>query len=169
MTPMHAFTVPVFARALRNLRHVLEVGERYAEEKQIAPEVLLTTRLIPDMFTLTRQVQIATDHAKNACARLTATEAPPFPDEETTFAQLYARIDRCVAYVESFDAAKFEGSQTRPVQVKTRAGELNFDGQGYVTTFALPSFFFHVATAYDILRASGAPLGKKDFLGGAGR
>ena len=169
MTPMHAFTVPVFARALRNLRHVLETGERYAEEKQIAPDVMLQTRLIPDMFPLVRQVQIATDHAKNACARLTATEPMPFPDDETTFAQVYARIDRCIAYIESFDASQFEGSQTRPVQVKTRVAELNFVGEDYVTTFALPSFFFHVTTAYAILRDAGVPLGKRDFLGGAGR
>lgn len=169
MTPMHAFTAPVFVRALNNLRHVLETGERHAQEKQIAPDVLLGTRLIPDMLPLVRQVQIATDHAKNACARLTATEAPAFPDEETTFAELYDRIARCVAYVESFDAQQFEGAQTRPIHVKTRTAEMRFDGLDYVTTYALPNFFFHASTAYAILRASGVPLGKKDFLGAAGR
>ena len=169
MTPMHAFTVPVFARALRNLRHVLETGERYAEEKQIAPDVMLQTRLIPDMFPLVRQVQIATDHAKNACARLTATEPMPFPDDETTFAQVYARIDRCIAYIESFDAAQFEGSESREVIVKSRLGELRFGAREYIANFALPNFFFHVTTAYAILRDAGVPLGKRDFLSGAGR
>lgn len=166
---MHAVSVPVFVRALRNLRKVLEIGERFAADKQIAPEVLLQTRLIPDMLPLVRQVQIATDMAKNACARLTATEPLPFPDEETSFEQLYARIDRCIAYVESFDAAQFEGSESRAIAFRNRSGELNFDGLGYLETFVLPNLFFHATVAYSILRIAGAPLGKNDFLGGAGR
>ena len=166
---LHAFTAPVFIRTLRNLMHVLRAGEKHAAEKGIAPDVLLNTRLIPDMLPLVRQVQIATDHAKNCCARLTATEPMPFPDEEKTFEELHARIARCIAYVESFDAAQFEGAASRPVQVKSRLGELNFDGQGYVTSFALPNFFFHASMAYAILRASGVPIGKADWLGDVGR
>jgi hypothetical protein len=166
---LHAFTAPVFIRTLRNLLHVLQAGQKYAAEKNIAPDVLLGTRLIPDMLPLTRQVQIATDHAKNCCARLTATEPMPFPDEEKTFEELEARIARCIAYVESFDAAQFEGAGSRPIQVKSRLGELNFDGQGYVTSFALPNFFFHASMAYAILRASGVPIGKADWLGDVGR
>ena len=166
---LHAFTAPVFIRTLRNLLHVLQAGQKHAAEKNIAPDVLLGTRLIPDMLPLVRQVQIATDHAKNCCARLTATEAMPFPDEEKTFEELEARIARCIAYVESFDAAQFEGAGSRPIQVKSRLGELNFDGQGYVTSFALPNFFFHASMAYAILRASGVPIGKADWLGDVGR
>jgi hypothetical protein len=166
---MHTMSVPVFARALRNLRSVLEIGERFAGEKGIAPEVLLQTRLIPDMLPLVRQVQIATDMAKNGCARLTATEPMPFPDDETSFEQLYARIDRCLAYIEAFDKAQFDGSETRAISFQTRTGPLNFDGLGYLTTYLLPNLFFHGAIAYAILRVAGAPLGKNDFLGGAGR
>ena len=107
---MFEFSVPVFVRTLRNLRAVLEIGEKFAGEKGIAPDVLLQTRLIPDMLPLVRQVQIATDMAKNGSARLTATEPMPFPDEEATFGELYARIDRCIGYLEGFKAPQFEGT-----------------------------------------------------------
>ena len=166
---LHAFTAPVFIRTLQNLLKVLRAGQKHAAEKNIEADVLLNTRLIPDMLPLVRQVQIATDHAKNCCARLTATEALPFPDDEKTFDELEARIARCIAYIESFDAAQFEGAASRPIQVKSRLGELNFDGQGYATTFALPNFFFHASMAYAILRASGVPIGKSDWLGDVGR
>ena len=166
---MFEFSVPVFVRTLRNLRAVLRIGETFAAEKGIAPEVLLQTRLIPDMLPLVRQVQIATDMAKNACARLTASEPLPFPDEETTFADLYARIDRCIAYVEGFAPARFEGSESRSIAFRTRAAELEFDGLGYLTSFVVPNLFFHASIAYAILREAGAPLGKSDFLGDAGR
>ncbi|HVQ33785.1 MAG TPA: DUF1993 domain-containing protein [Lysobacter sp.] len=169
MISMHAMTVPVLVRALRNLRGVLEIGERFAGEKKIAPEVLLQSRLIADMLPLVRQVQIATDTAKNACARLTDTEPMPFADDETTFEQLYARLDRCIAYMETFDKDRFDGSETRPIAFKTRTAELKFDGLGYLTSFVLPNTFFHCTTAYAILRVAGAPLGKTDFLAGAGR
>lgn len=162
---MQEATVPVFLRTLRNLRHVLEIGEKHAADKGIAPEVLMQSRLIPDMLPLVRQVQIATDHAKNACARLAAVEAMPFPDEETTIAQLYARIDRCIEYVGTFTAAQFEGSESREVIVKSRLGELRFGAREYIANFALPNFFFHASMAYAILRDAGAPLGKGDWLG----
>ena len=170
MSPtMHAFTAPLFVRTLRNLQHVLLLGKQYAAEKGIAPEVLLQTRLIPDMLPLARQVQIATDMAKNCCARLTATEPMPFPDDETTFEQLEDRIARCIAYVESFDESQFQGSESRTISFRNRTGELNFDGYGYLTTFVIPNLYFHVSIAYAILRASGVPLGKSDFIGDAGR
>lgn len=166
---MFEFSVPVFVRTLRNLRAVLEIGEKFAGEKGIAPDVLLQTRLIPDMLPLVRQVQIATDMAKNGSARLTATEPMPFPDEEATFGELYARIDRCIGYLEGFKAPQFEGSESRAITFKTRAGDLNFDGLGYLTTYVVPNLYFHASIAYAILREAGAPLGKNDFLGGAGR
>jgi len=165
---MFEFSVPVFVRTLRNLRSVLEIGEKFAGEKGIAPEVLLQSRLIADMLPLVKQVQIATDMAKNGCMRLTATEPVPFADDETTFEQLYARLDRCIAYVEGFRPEQFAGSESRAIAFRTRAGELNFDGLGYLTSFVIPNLFFHASIAYAILREAGAPLGKNDFLG-AGR
>jgi len=165
---MFEFSVPVFLRQLRNLRGVLEIGEKFAGEKGIAPEVLLQSRLIADMLPLVKQVQIATDMAKNGCMRLTATEPVPFADDETTFEQLYARLDRCIAYVEGFRPEQFAGSESRAIAFRTRAGELNFDGLGYLTSFVIPNLFFHASIAYAILREAGAPLGKNDFLG-AGR
>ena len=120
------------------------------------------------MLPLVRQVQIATDMAKNGSARLTATEPMPFPDEEATFGELYARIDRCIAHVESFKPDQFAGAESRAISFKTRAGELHFDGLGYLTSFVLPNLLFHASIAYAILREAGAPLGKNDFLG-AGR
>ena len=165
---MFEFSVPVFVRQLRNLRSVLEIGEKFAGEKGIAPEVLLQSRLIADMLPLVKQVQIATDMAKNACTRLTATEPVPFADDETTFEELYARIDRCIAHVESFKPDQFAGAESRAISFKTRAGELHFDGLGYLTSFVLPNLLFHASITYAILREAGAPLGKNDFLG-AGR
>ena len=166
---MFEFSVPVFVRTLRNLRNVLEIGEKFAGEKNIAPDVMLQTRLIPDMLPLVKQVQIATDMAKNGCMRLTATDPVPFADDEATFADLYARLDRCIALVEGFQPAQFEGSESRAITFKTRAGDLDFDGLTYLTTYVVPNLFFHASIAYAILREAGAPLGKNDFLGGAGR
>ena len=170
MSPsMHAFTAPIFIRTLRQLQHILARGKQHAEDKGIAPEVLLQTRLIPDMLPLVRQVQIATDMAKNACTRLTATEPVPFADDEKTFEELEVRIARCIAYVESFDASQFEGSESREINFSNRSGPLSFDGYGYLTTFVLPNLYFHTSIAYAILRAAGVQLGKNDFIGDAGR
>ena len=107
--------------------------------------------------------------AKNSCARLTATEPLPFPDDEKSFAELYARIARCIDYIEGFAPEQFEDAFSRPITFKTRTGDLNFDGYGYLTSYVLPNLFFHASIAYAILRVAGAPLGKNDFLGGAGR
>lgn len=165
---MYQISVPVFVRALRQLKHVLQKGEAYAQEKGFDPAVLLQTRLFPDMFPLLRQVQIATDLGKNGAARLAAVEPLKFEDDETDFAQLHARIDRALDYLGTFRAEQIDGSEGRPVSVMTRArGELKFDGQTYLLTFVLPNLFFHVTTAYDLLRHTGVPLGKVDFLGPA--
>ena len=166
---MFEFSVPVFVRQLRNLRNVLEIGEKFAGEKGIAPDVLLQSRLIADMLPLVKQVQIATDTSKNACARLTGTEPVPFADDETTFAQLYARLDRCIEVLGTYTPEQFEGAEARPVAFKTRTAELKFTGEDYLGTFALPNLFFHTTVAYSILRVAGAPLGKTDYLAGAGR
>ena len=163
---MYQASAPVFLRALHNLRAVLNKGEAHAIDKGYDPAVLLQTRLIPDMLPLVRQVQIATDMAKNGCARLAGVEPLAFPDDETTFAQLYARIDRALDYIKGFTAAQLDGSETRAVSFMTRNnGEMKFDGQSYLLHFVLPNLFFHSTTAYAILREAGVALGKTDFIG----
>ena len=162
---MYQASVPVFVRALGNLRHVLQTGEAFAADKGIAPDVLLHTRLIPDMLPLLQQVQIAADTAARGSARLAGVEPRSFPDEETTFAQLYARIDGALEYIGGFTPAQIDGSETRAITLPLRSGELQFDGQSYLLHYLLPNLFFHTTTAYDILRQAGAPLGKADFLG----
>ena len=163
---MYQASAPVFQRALQNLRDVLRKGEAHANDKGYDPAVLLQTRLVPDMFPLVRQVQIASDMAKNGCARLAGVEPLKFEDDETTFEQLYARLDRAIDYIGTFKPEQIDGSETRPVSFMTRAnGELKFDGQSYLLHFVLPNLFFHATTAYAILREAGAALGKNDFLG----
>jgi uncharacterized protein len=163
---MFQASVPVFQRALGNLRGVLQKGEAHARARGFDAELLLQTRLAPDMFPLLRQVQIATDLAKNGAARLAGVEPPKFEDEETSFAQLYARIDRALAFVGTLQAEQIDGSESREVVLATRsAGELRFDGQGYLLHFALPNLFFHCTMAYALLRQSGVELGKMDFIG----
>lgn len=163
---LYQASAPVFLRALSNLRHVLEMGEAHATAKNVAPAVLLNTRLIPDMLPLLNQVQIATDLAKNGCARLAGVDPLKFNDDESSFSQLYARIDRAVEYIKTFAPEQIDGGETRTVTITTRAaGELKFDGQGYLLYFALPNLYFHVTTAYAILRQAGVALGKRDFMG----
>ncbi len=163
---LHDAAIPVFLRALENLRGVLRKGEAHAAERGIAPEVLLQTRLIPDMFPLVRQVQIATDMVKNAAGRLSGETPPVFVDDETDFAGLDARIERAMTYLRSFTPERFADAATREIRVPSRAyGELKFDGRDYLFDFVLPNLYFHSSMAYAILRESGVPLGKADFLG----
>lgn len=162
---MYQASVPVFLRALSNLRHVLEKGEAHARERGIAPEVLLQSRLYPDMLPLVRQVQIATDMAKNGSARLAGVDPVPFPDEESDFAGLYARIDRCVGILRGFSPGQIDGSEQREIVFRMRDGEQRFVGQDYLLQFLLPNLFFHASIAYALLREAGVPLGKDDFMG----
>lgn len=166
---MHAQTVPALHRALTQLKHLLQTGAAHAADKGWDPAVLLGMRLAPDMFPLTRQVQIATDIAKNAVARMTGGEAPKFADDETTFEALIARIDKALAYIDSVPAEAFDGSATRAIVVPTRArGDLHFNGHDFLFGFALPNVHFHSTTAYALLRHAGVPLGKADYLGPIG-
>jgi len=165
---MYQASVPVFVRALANLRHVLQKGEAHAKAKNVGDAVLLQTRLIPDMLPLVKQVQIACDMASRGSARLAGVEPKSFEDSETTLAQLYARIDNAIAYVQGFQSAQIDGSETRAVAFPSRnspSGELRFEGQAYLFDYVLPNLFFHCTTAYAILREAGAELGKADFLG----
>ncbi len=165
---MYQASIPVFLRALQNLRHILEKGEAHARERGDDPAILLQARLYEDMLPLVRQVQIATDTAKFCPARLAGVESPRFEDVETTFDELYARLDAVADYLRTFDEAALQGSETRAVTLSTRTrGDLHFDGRGYLFGFALPNLFFHVTTAYAILRHNGVPLGKLDYLGPA--
>jgi uncharacterized protein len=160
---------PALVHALGQLRHIVSKGHAHAQAQGWDPAVLLSMRLAPDMFPLTRQVQIATDIAKNAGARLTGGEAPKFEDNETSFEELDARIGRAIAYLEGLPENAFDGAEAREIAVPSRAyGELRFDGRGYVDSFVLPNVFFHATTAYALLRHAGVPLGKADFLGPIG-
>jgi len=161
---MHAFCAPTFVRMLKNLSAMLTKAEAYAKAKGFEPAVLLNARLAPDMFTLTRQVQIATDHAKGAMARLAGVAPEAIEDTEASFADLQARIAKVIAIVERFSPEQLKGSETREVSVKIPNAELKFSGADYLNQWALPNFYFHATTAYAILRHNGVELGKRDFL-----
>jgi hypothetical protein len=161
---MYQASVPVFVRMLKNLSAILEKGQKHAEARKIAAGVLPASRLIADMFPLSRQVQIATDHAKGAVARLAGVDIPKYEDNEQTIEELQARIAKTVAFVETFTAERLAGSEEREIVLTLSFGELRFKGADYLLGFALPNFYFHVVTAYDILRQNGVDVGKRDFL-----
>ena len=164
---MYQASAPVFLRGLKNLSAVLEKGAASAAERKIDPAVLLTARLAPDMFALTRQVQIASDHAKGATARLAGVEVPKFEDTEETFDELQQRLTRVSEFVRSFDAGKIDGSEDREIVLPIGGRTMAFRGQTYLLQFALPNFYFHCTTAYAILRHNGVAVGKRDFIGPA--
>lgn len=162
---MHDASIPVFVRTLRNLDKVLAKAEAHARDKGVEPGVLLQSRLIFDMLPLVRQVQIATDMATRGASRLTGQAPRSVEDNETTFEQLHARIASAIAHLETFTPEQFAGSEQREVSFTSRAGELKFDGKTYLLAYVLPNVYFHVTTAYALVRQSGAPIGKNDFLG----
>ncbi|GLQ91883.1 DUF1993 domain-containing protein [Dyella acidisoli] len=164
---MYQASVPLFLRALTNLHHVLKLGEKHANEKSVEGSVMLHTRLIPDMLPLVKQVQIATDMAKNGAARLAGVDPLKFEDNETSFDELYQRIERAIEYIKSFKPEQIDGSETRTITLKMRRGDMNFEGQAYLLHFVIPNLFFHCTTTYDILRAAGTNIGKEDFIGKA--
>ncbi len=159
---IHAASAPVFVRALKNTAAIIDKALAAGIDEQ----TILEARLTEDMLPFPRQIQMASDAAKGAIARLAGVEVPAMPDTETTLAELKARIDRTVAFVESVDASALDGAEDREVVLKFPNMELKFTGAEFLTGFALPNFFFHVTTAYALLRAKGAPIGKMDFLGG---
>lgn len=164
---MYQACIPVLDRALRNLAHILEKGEAHARAQGYDPSVLLQARLYPDMLPLLRQVQIATDTAKFAPARLAGVESPRFEDSETSFAELHARLERAREFLATFVPEQIDGSEEREVVLQRRSGEQRFSGRDYLLGFVVPNLLFHVGTAYAILRHNGVPLGKTDYLGGA--
>jgi hypothetical protein len=162
---MYQASVPVFARMLENLSAILAKGAAHAEAKKIDSAVFINARLAPDMFALARQVQIASDAAKGCVARLAGAEVPSYPDTETTFPELQARIAKTVAFIKGFAAAQIDGSEDRTCVLKIRGEDTKFRGQDYLFKLAFPNFFFHVTTTYDILRHNGVEVGKTDYLG----
>ncbi len=166
---MYQASVPVYLQFLNATSAVLAKGAAFAETRKIDPTVLLQTRLYPDMHPLVRQVQIFTDQAVRGASRLAGVEPPSFPDTETTFEELKARLDKVTAYVQSLTAAQLDGSEDREIVLKTPRGDLKFSGQQFLLNFSLPNFFFHATAIYAILRHVGVELGKVDFMGGAPR
>ncbi len=162
---MYEASTPVFIRMLKNLAAILAKGATYAEAKKIEPTVLINSRLYPDMFPLVRQVQIASDAAKGCGARLAGREPPKFEDNEATFPELLTRIDKTIAYLETLKPEQINGSEQKSITLQIRKNTLTFLGMPFLLNFALPNFYFHVTTAYDILRHCGVEIGKQDFIG----
>ena len=163
---MYTASIPTFVRGLKNLGVCLQKARADADARKFAPEILVDARLAPDMHKLSRQVQIASDTVKNAAARLAGLEAPSFPDTESNFDELQERIGKTIAYVETVTQAQLDGSEEKVVTLKFPGRELTFSGADYLTNFVLPNFYFHLTTAYAILRNQGVKLGKADYIGG---
>jgi hypothetical protein len=162
---MHAAVVAPFTQALVALAGVLDKGASHAAALKIEPTVLLNARLYPDMFPLVRQVQIACDMVKGGVCRIAGQEIPSHPDTETTFEQLRGRIDKVVDLARSIPPAAFDGAESRPITIKVAGQELHFTGQDYLLRWLNPNIYFHLTTAYAILRHNGVPVGKGDYLG----
>jgi hypothetical protein len=162
---MYRATVPVFARALRNLIAVLQKGEASATARKIDPAVILSYRLAPDMFPLTRQVQIATDMAKGCVSRLAGVEIPAYEDKEATFGELIARLEKCIAYLEGFKPGQIDGTEDKVITLKRPTGDVSYPGLQYALEYVTPNVYFHCTSAYAILRHCGVDVGKKDFIG----
>jgi hypothetical protein len=162
----HDATVPAFLQILGSLEGLLTKAEAHCKAKNVQPEVLLSARLYPDMYPLTRQIQTACDFAAKTCARLTGSEVPSTPDTEKTFEELQQRIAKAIDYVKAYKPAQFEGAETKDITFPTGPGKTTtLKGQQYLSNFALPNFYFHAATAHGILRHNGVEVGKRDFLG----
>ena len=163
---MSQASLPTFEINLTALSGVLDKAEAYAAAKKIDPAVLLNLRLFPNMFTLTRQVQVASDHAKNGSARLAGIDPPRYEDNETTIEQLKARIAKTVAFLKTIDRAQIDASADREVTFPIGPAKGRMTGADYLNHFVLPNFYFHCTAAYAILRHIGLDIGKRDFMGG---
>jgi hypothetical protein len=165
--PLYTASVPMFRKMLTALDAILTRTENHVEEKKLEPDALLQARLFPDMFTFVRQVQIACDFAKSVPARLSGTDVPSYEDTERTFADLHARIRKTLEFIATIDEAKFSGAEQRAIVLRPGTPrERRFDGgESYLFAYGIPQFFFHVATAYALLRHNGVELGKMDYMG----
>lgn len=162
---MYNASIPAFIHGLENLSSILSKAETYAAAKKIDPLVLTGSRLAPDMFPLTKQVQIATDMVKGFAARMSGADIPKYEDTEKTFPELQARIAKTIAFLKSVDAKAIDASENKSVQLKFGPKEFNFSGLPYLFSFVIPNFYFHMTTTYAILRHNGLDIGKSDFLG----
>jgi len=165
MLSIYDTTIPPLQRALGNLAAILKKGEEFADARKVEHHVLLNSRLFVDMYPLTRQIQIATDMSKGAGARLAGVEIPKYEDNETSFADLQARIAKTITFLNSIKPEHLAGAESREVTITVRKVDLKFSGQDYLLKWVLPNVYFHVTTAYNILRHNGVELGKQDFLG----
>lgn len=163
---MYDMSIPVFSPMLKNIAAILAKGEKHAQERGFDPQVLLNSRLAPDMFDLTRQVQIMTDNAKGAAFRLAGKEVPSLDDGPQSFAELDARIGQVRDWLKAFEPGEFDGADKREITIRLRRGPITFNGLDYLNRYAVPNFYFHATTTYAILRHNGVPVGKGDFLGG---
>ncbi|MBF0570677.1 MAG: DUF1993 domain-containing protein [Candidatus Omnitrophica bacterium] len=161
---MYEASIPVFISKLNNLLAILKKAEAHALAKKIEPEVFINARLAPDMFPLSRQIQIASDGVKGCAARLAGVEVPSYPDTEKTFPELQARIAKTIEFLKTFSAKNIDGSEERRITLKLRGQETSFFGQPYLLNFVLPNFYFHICMAYAILRHNGLDIGKMDYL-----
>ena len=162
---MYQISIPVCDRTLKNLSHILEKGEESAESRGFDVNILFSSRLAPDMFPLSRQVQIASDIAKGCGARLAGMEVPAYEDDESSYTDLYGRIDKTLKFLGGLEAGQIDGSEDRAITLQLPNTTLNFCGRDYLLTFVMPNLYFHVTTAYNILRHNGVDVGKLDFLG----
>ncbi len=162
---MHQLSIPVFTRALGILSTLLDKGAAFAAEKGTDPSALIGARLAPDMMPLSGQIQRASDTSKLAIARLAGIDAPPFADDEKTIGELQTRLAKTIAFFETVDAAKLDGTEDKVIHLNVGKFSRAFRGDAYLLTFVIPNFFFHVTTAYDILRHNGVNIGKVDYLG----
>jgi len=162
---MHSASVPIFVRMLANVNTWLDKAEAHAAAKKFDTSVYLNTRLAPDMLPFTKQIQIACDTVKFCVARLAGVDSPKFEDNETTLAELRERISATIAYAKSVPAAQIDGSEEKDITLPRRDGPIIMKGEAYLKHFVLPNFFFHLTTAYALLRHSGVEVGKMDYLG----
>lgn len=158
-------SIPVLVHGLTNLSALLDKAAAHCETKKIEPAAFLQARLFPDMLPLTRQVQIACDTSKGAAARLAGIDSPKHEDNETTFAELHARIAKTIDFVKTVTAERMHGAESRTIVLKFPTNTLTFTGLSYVNAFVLPNLYFHITVAYALLRQGGVELGKRDFLG----
>jgi len=163
---MYDASIPALKKTLSSLAAILAKAAEHAQTKKIEPAVLVNARLFPDMFALARQVQIATDQAKGCAARLAGVEIPKFEDTETSFEELQARIAKTIAFLDGVSVAQINGNEDRDIVLQLHETRLEFKGADYLLNWVLPNFYFHVTTAYNILRHNGVEIGKRDFLGG---
>lgn len=162
---MYQASIPQLKKMLSNLSVILKKGEEYAKTKNLDDKVLVEARLFPDMFPLSKQVQIACDQVKNGMARLAGIEPPKFEDKEVTFAQLQERIAKTIAFADSIGPTQVDGTEAKEIKFSIKEWNFKFVGEQYLLTWIIPNFYFHITTAYNILRHNGVEIGKSDYLG----